>query len=70
MENSDAFGLVDLRRLLSVLDDRTRGPGVIDLEFERKKRAAEPTAKLQRRPQVTGHNRWLSDGRDRPGSKR
>lgn len=68
MENSHAFSVVDLRRLLSLLDARTR-PNVVDLEHERKKRAAEPIATLQRRPQYTGPDD-REEGWARPGSKR
>lgn len=58
MGTSEEFKVVDLRRLLSLLDARTR-PNVADLEYERKKRAAErmPEPHAQRRPQYTGRDR-------------
>src|SRR5215813_11993836 len=51
------FNVVDLERLLGLLDERTRGPNVVDLAHAKKKRAAEREAWQlpQRRPQA-GHS--------------
>jgi hypothetical protein len=54
------FSEVDLRRLLGLLDERSSRSRVIDLAFERKKRAAELSA--QSRAQATSHDREESAG--------